>query len=133
LLNLGIIDYDNMTDNNIEQLLKDIKEIGQKNQEYLKSIKESLPINEERFLDEINKRLNDNLEHSKAVFVAVKKIKKWMAWQRVVGMLKWVIILIPIGLGIIYLPVLSEIVDQLMDNIEALRQSQEAINQLQVK
>ncbi len=54
--------------------------------------------------DEIKKLLKKNLEMTEDIREMVKSIKRYVVWQRVFGILKILIILIPIIIGVIYLP-----------------------------
>lgn len=54
--------------------------------------------------EEIKKLLKKNLELTEEIHGMVKSVKRYIIWQRVFGVLKILIILIPITLGIIYLP-----------------------------
>jgi len=55
---------------------------------------------------ELQKLLEENLKISKELYEMTKKIKQWVAWQKVWGVLKILIILVPLTLGIIYGPTL---------------------------
>lgn len=56
----------------------------------------------------IRELLEENLEIAKANQQALAKIQRWILWQRILGVAKVLIIIIPIILGIIYLPSLLE-------------------------
>jgi hypothetical protein len=67
-----------------------------------------------------------------------KKIKRWVTMQRIWGVLKILIILVPIVLGAIYLPPLArkgieplqDFYQQVLDFIQQGKQSQELLQQL---
>jgi len=48
--------------------------------------------------------LRENLEMTKEIRAMVRHINVYVAWQRIFGWLKVLLILIPVILGIIYLP-----------------------------
>lgn len=48
--------------------------------------------------------LRENLEMTKEIRAMVRHINVYVAWQRIFGWLKLLLILIPVILGIIYLP-----------------------------
>lgn len=48
--------------------------------------------------------LQENLEMTKEIRVMVRQINVYVAWQRIFGWLKILLIVIPVILGIIYLP-----------------------------
>lgn len=54
--------------------------------------------------DEIKKLLTENLSLTKEVLEVTKKVKRFMLWQQIFGILKIAIIVVPIVLGIMYLP-----------------------------
>ena len=54
--------------------------------------------------EELKKILEENLALTKEIHVMTKKIRKHIIWQQVIGIIKLVIILVPIIIGIIYLP-----------------------------
>jgi len=54
--------------------------------------------------DEIKKLLEENLRLAAETHKMVKKIKSYMFWQNVWNFLKILIIVVPIIIGIIYLP-----------------------------
>lgn len=55
-------------------------------------------------IQELKDLLQENLELTKEVRAMVDHINRYVAWQRIFGILKVLIILVPIILGIIYLP-----------------------------
>ena len=56
--------------------------------------------------EEIKKLLEKNLELNTEIHEMVKSIKNYVVWARIFSILKILIILVPIILGIIYLPAL---------------------------
>lgn len=54
--------------------------------------------------EEIKKLIKKNLELTQEIYEMVKSIKRYVIWQRIFTSLKILIILVPIILGIIYLP-----------------------------
>lgn len=58
--------------------------------------------------EELKKLIKRNLDLTQEIRDMVKSIKGYVIWQRVFGFLKLLIILIPIILGIIYLPPIIE-------------------------
>ncbi|MFA4834246.1 MAG: hypothetical protein WC619_05415 [Patescibacteria group bacterium] len=54
--------------------------------------------------DEIKKLLEENLKLTGEIHKMVKSIKSYMFWQNVWSFLKILIIVVPIVIGIIYLP-----------------------------
>jgi len=54
--------------------------------------------------EDIKAMLAENLEMNKEILVYVKKINTYIGWQRIYGWVKFFIILIPIIIGVLYLP-----------------------------
>jgi hypothetical protein len=54
--------------------------------------------------EEIKKLLEKNLEITKEIHEMVKGIKSYIFWQRIWGVFKVLIIVVPVIFGIIYLP-----------------------------
>jgi hypothetical protein len=63
---------------------------------------------EKREIEEIKKMSAENLRLNKEMMEKINKINRFVFWQRIFGVLKFVIILIPLILGVIYLPPLIE-------------------------
>lgn len=53
---------------------------------------------------QITELLEKNLEMTQEIFKMTKSIKSYLLWQRVYGFIKFVIIIVPLVLGVIYLP-----------------------------
>lgn len=62
----------------------------------------------EEMKKDLKKLVIENLELTKELEKKVQKIYRFVVWQRILGVLKVLIILIPIILGIIYLPAILE-------------------------
>jgi len=99
--------------NKTEQQLDDIAQKTQKNLEYAQQILGTIPDDSEKKLNEIKKLLDNNLEFSKIIYKGIVKIHHYIFWQRIWGVLKIIIIIIPLIIGAIYLPPLfREIFDK---------------------
>lgn len=69
---------------------------------------------------ELKELLRENLELTKEVRSMVSHINRYVAWQRIFGFLKVLIIIIPIVLGVIYLPpLLKEPYKQLLSIVQS--------------
>ncbi|PKM88924.1 hypothetical protein CVU83_00955 [Candidatus Falkowbacteria bacterium HGW-Falkowbacteria-2] len=62
---------------------------------------EEVKVNHE---EEIHKLLKDNITMNKEILAMVRHINLWVAWQRVFGWLKFLLILVSLGIGFLYLP-----------------------------
>lgn len=58
--------------------------------------------------DDIAALLKANLEMTKDIRAMVKHINNYVAWQRVFGWIKFLLILIPLIIGVMYLPPLLQ-------------------------
>ena len=58
--------------------------------------------------EEIKEILKENLKLTKETHEMVKKIRSFVVWQQIFGVIKILLIVVPIILGIIYLPTLLE-------------------------
>ncbi|NUM25737.1 MAG: hypothetical protein HUU49_03920 [Candidatus Buchananbacteria bacterium] len=66
-------------------------------------------VNEIGFADsDIRQLLEENLQATKQVQESLAKINRWIAFQKVWGVIKTLIIIIPLLLGLIYLPALLQ-------------------------
>jgi len=66
--------------------------------------------------EEIKKMLEKNLEYSQEIYKQTKYIKGYVFWAQIFGVLKILIIVVPIVIGIIYLPpLLNNLFDQYKD------------------
>ncbi|MDD4271570.1 MAG: hypothetical protein PHF50_02085 [Patescibacteria group bacterium] len=66
--------------------------------------------------EEIKKMLEKNLEYSQEIYKQTKYIKSYVFWAQIFGVLKILIIVVPIVIGIIYLPpLLKGVFDQYKD------------------
>lgn len=54
--------------------------------------------------EEIKKLIEKNLEVSEEILRISKKVKSYMMWNQIMNFLKLLVIVVPIVLGIIYLP-----------------------------
>ncbi|MBU1164998.1 hypothetical protein KKA15_05585 [Patescibacteria group bacterium] len=84
--------------------LDDIMKKSRKNLEYSQSKLDALKPGSGKDIEEIKELLESNLEFSKTIYKGIIKIHHWMFWHRILGILKWIIIIIPIIVGAIYLP-----------------------------
>lgn len=57
-----------------------------------------------KYLEKLERLLQDNLKSSAEVLAAVKSIKKYTRWQQLWSTFRFFLIAIPIILGFIYLP-----------------------------
>ncbi len=86
--------------------IDEIRQLTEENLRYVKYLKNREEKIEKDFESqkELQKLLQENLKVSKKLYKMTKKISSWVTWQRVFGVIKILIILIPVLLGLIYLP-----------------------------
>ena len=84
--------------------IDEVRSLVEENLRYTKSIRQNPADAGSSSPDELKTLLQENLEISKELREMVKKINHWMAVQRILGVFKILIIIVPLALGIIYLP-----------------------------
>lgn len=99
-----------LSSGSMQEQIDDIRRLVEENLRYSKNAHQRSSKKGEK--DDLKALLQENLKISKELLNTTKKIKKWLTYQRVWGLLKILIIIIPIVLGIIYLPpLLAELVE----------------------
>lgn len=68
------------------------------------NVQTASPINSLRSIDELEKLLKRNVELTEQLIQMTSSIKRWVMFQRVWGIFKLLLILIPLIIGAIYLP-----------------------------
>lgn len=110
-----------------QERIDEIRGLVEENLRYTKTLHDSMPAGGIEEQQKLQKLLQENLKISQELYEMTKKIKRWVAWQRIWGWLKIVIILVPIVLGIIYLPpLMRELLAPLLEayqNVLGLTQS----------
>ncbi|MBT4723223.1 hypothetical protein HN958_04300 [Candidatus Falkowbacteria bacterium] len=80
--------------------------------------------------EELLKLLKKNLEFSKEIHEDLQKVKRYIMWQRVFGVIKVLVIVIPVAIGLIFaVPYLSSTMDQykeIMGTLNELNQGPSA-------
>lgn len=94
------------------QRIDEVRSLVEENLHYTKAIHQTSSTSELEGQRELKKLLQENLEISKELDKTTRKIKSWLAWQRILGVVKIILIVIPIILGIIYLPpLISKVIE----------------------
>ncbi|MFH1667699.1 MAG: hypothetical protein ABH884_01575 [Candidatus Komeilibacteria bacterium] len=57
--------------------------------------------------DQLKKLLQENLEYSKEIYEINQKVKRYIFWGRIISLVQLLFVIVPIILGIIYLPSLA--------------------------
>ena len=94
----------NNANSNLSQQIDELRKLLEENLRYTKTVHEAMPKNVSDQQKELQEILKQNLQYSKSLYAMVRKVNRWIIWRRVFGVIKILIILIPIILGIIYLP-----------------------------
>ncbi|MDD2807924.1 MAG: hypothetical protein PHW95_05410 [Patescibacteria group bacterium] len=97
------IDLDLSDENkSFQERIDEVRGLVEENLRYTKTIR---PAAEP---PELNSQLKDllekNLKLSNEILTLTKKFHHWMIWQRAWGTLKFILIIVPLILGLIYLP-----------------------------
>ena len=85
----------------LQDEINEIKNLIGENLRYTKQNSQSSNLEAQK---ELRKLLQENLEISKELQEMTKKINRWVVWQRFWSVLKILIIVIPIVIGVLYLP-----------------------------
>lgn len=104
----------NLSDSNksFHEQIDEIRSLVEENLRYTKSLHQSNKISPAQSQQQLPKLLQENLRISKDLQIMMRKVNHWIVWQRVWGLLKILIIVIPIILGAIYLPPLLKKISQ---------------------
>lgn len=122
----------------LEDRIDEIRSLTEENLRYTKSMRESGGGKAElESQKELRKLLGENLKISKQLYQMTKKINRWILWRRIWGVVKILVIIVPIVLGLIYLPPLvrksmkpfQDTYDQLSNFGQASGQAQGLIDQ----
>lgn len=71
------------------------------------------PVHQQASLSQVEKLMEENLRLTEEIYKMTKKINKFVLWSRVFGILKILIIAVPVIIGIIYLPpILKDVFNQ---------------------
>lgn len=63
--------------------------------------------------DQVRQLLEENLNYTKACYAELARVRRWMRWQQVWGVVKFVVIVVPLIVGAIYLPpLIQQLVEQ---------------------
>lgn len=85
----------------LQEQVDEIKRIVEESLRYTKQNSQSSNLKAQK---ELHKLLQENVEISKELQEMTKKISRWIVWQRFWSVLKILIIVIPIVVGLLYLP-----------------------------
>ncbi len=77
---------------------------------------------------DIRELIKKNLELTEEILVMTKKIRSFVFWERIFGILKLLVIVVPLVLGLIYLPALLQ--NAFAPYQELLNMNQQAGSQL---
>lgn len=81
-----------------------VRSIMEENLRYTKAVHEFIPKDSSQRSKEISELLSENLKYTKACYAVLEKMNRWILWQKVFFILKLFLIVVPIILGIIFLP-----------------------------
>src|SRR3989344_3649704 len=90
--------------------IDEVRKIMEENLRYTKVIHDFTTKDAAEREKEMMKLLNDNFEYTRACYALLEKINRWIFWQKIFGVLKILIFVIPLILAIIYLPPLIQTV-----------------------
>lgn len=87
-----------------QERVDEIRNLLEENLRYTKVIHEFTPKDALEREKEFQKILKDNFEYTKACYAVLEKIRRWIFFQNIFFIIKFIAIVIPIILAVIYLP-----------------------------
>ncbi|MDD5110808.1 MAG: hypothetical protein PHI63_06395 [Patescibacteria group bacterium] len=75
---------------------------------YAKTIHQFTPKDAAERNVELRQLLEDNLNYTKACYALLERWRRWLFWSRVWGLVKFILIVVPLVLGVVYLPPLVQ-------------------------
>lgn len=75
---------------------------------YAKTIHQFTPKDSAERGAELRQLLEDNLNYTKACYALLERWRRWLFWNRVWGVVKFALIVVPLVVGAIYLPPLVQ-------------------------
>jgi len=97
--------------------LDELRSLVAENLRYTKTIRGDAAQPAATAQQELQRLLKENLQISKELYAMTKNIKRWVAMQRVWTVVKILIILVPVILGVLYLP---SLIKQTVEPYQAL-------------
>lgn len=100
----------------MQEQIDEVRSLVEENLRYSKNLHDTSSQASVQGQEELKKLLQQNLKISKELLGTTKKINKYLLMQRVWGFLKILIIIVPIALGILYLPpIIKNLVEPYQD------------------
>lgn len=84
--------------------IDEVRKLLEENLRYTKAIHEFTPKDAASREQEFAKLVHDNFEYTRACYALLEKIVRWIFWQRIMFFVKLILIIVPIVLGILFLP-----------------------------
>ncbi len=87
-----------------QERVDEIRNLLEENLRYTKVIHEFTPKDALEREKEYQKLLKDNFEYTKACYAVLEKIRRWIFFQNIFFIIKFIAIVIPLIIAVIYLP-----------------------------
>ncbi|TSC75778.1 MAG: hypothetical protein G01um101431_1105 [Parcubacteria group bacterium Gr01-1014_31] len=88
--------------------LDEMRGVAEETLRYAKTIHQFTPKDAVERIQELRQLLEDNLNYTKACYALLERWRRWMFWHRVWGAVKFLLIVVPLVVGVIYLPPLIQ-------------------------
>ena len=86
--------------------IDEVRRLVEENLRYSKNFSQLSEVSESGQHSQLRQLVEENLKATRELQAKVEKINRWVVWQRIFGVIKIVLIVIPLVLGLIYLPAL---------------------------
>jgi len=105
----------------LEGAVDNLRKLLEENLRYTKVVHEFTPKDADKRQKEYHELLKENTEYTKACYAVLEKLQRWVFWQKVFTILKIVLFVVPVVLGIIYLPpLLSKLFQPYLELFQSL-------------
>jgi len=88
--------------------LDELRGVTEETLRYAKTIHQFTPKDGPERSRELQQLLEDNLNYTKACYALLERWRQWLFWNRVWGVVKLILIVVPLVVGAIYLPPLVQ-------------------------
>lgn len=88
--------------------LDELRGVAEETLRYAKTIHQFTPKDGPERYQELKALLEDNLNYTKASYALLERLRRWVFWHRVWGVVKFVLIVVPLAVGAVYLPPLVQ-------------------------
>ena len=103
----------NSESKSFHQHLDELRQVAEETLRYAKTIHQFTPKDEPERYQALTRLLEDNLNYTKACYALLERWRRVLFWSRIWGVVKVLLVAVPLVVGAIYLPpLLRQWVDQ---------------------